>query len=62
MSPRDFSAEVLVVRLDLMRELRASKARLHVREEIPFYTGPRVDIRELVAALRIATEEAPAPR
>jgi chlorite dismutase len=22
-----------------MRDLRATKARLHVREEIPFYTG-----------------------
>ncbi|WP_226345001.1 hydrogen peroxide-dependent heme synthase [Agilicoccus flavus] len=46
-----FEADELHRIVDLMRELRASKARLHVREEIPFYTGPRVDIRELVAAL-----------
>jgi peroxiredoxin len=25
--------------VDMMRDLRATKARLHVREEIPFYTG-----------------------
>jgi chlorite dismutase len=34
-----------------MRDLRATEARLHVREEIPFFTGPRVPLRELVAAL-----------
>jgi chlorite dismutase len=31
-----------------MRELRASRARMHVREEVPFYTGPRVPVRTLV--------------
>jgi peroxiredoxin len=30
--------------VDLMRELRAVGARRHVREEVPFYTGPRVDL------------------
>ena len=34
-----------------MRDLRDTRARLHVREEIPFYTGPRVPLAELVAAL-----------
>jgi peroxiredoxin len=29
--------------VDLMRELRSTKARLHVREEIPFYTGRRIE-------------------
>lgn len=29
--------------VDMMRDLRATKARLHVREEIPFYTGRRID-------------------
>ncbi|MTD13152.1 chlorite dismutase [Nakamurella sp. YIM 132087] len=29
--------------VDLMRHLRASRARLHVREEVPFYSGRRVD-------------------
>lgn len=38
--------------VDVMRELRAARARLHVREEIPFYTGPRVDPAALIAALR----------
>jgi chlorite dismutase len=33
-----------------MRHLRSTKARLHVREEIPFYTGRRVE-PEAVAGL-----------
>lgn len=37
--------------VDLMRHLRASRARLHVREEIPFYTGRRRSAADLVAAL-----------
>ncbi|HZE39228.1 MAG TPA: hydrogen peroxide-dependent heme synthase [Stackebrandtia sp.] len=37
--------------VDLMRELRASRARLHVREEIPFYTGRRREIAEIVDCL-----------
>jgi hydrogen peroxide-dependent heme synthase len=28
--------------VDLMRELRSARARLHVREETPFFTGRRV--------------------
>ena len=38
--------------VDLMRDLRATEARMHVREEVPFYTGPRVPIRTLVARQR----------
>ena len=38
-----FEADELHRIVDLMRHLRASTARRHVREEIPFYTGPRVD-------------------
>ena len=34
-----------------MRDLRATEARHHVREELPFYTGPRVELPELVAQL-----------
>jgi chlorite dismutase len=34
-----------------MRHLRASRARMHVREEIPFYTGRRRPIADLVADL-----------
>jgi peroxiredoxin len=37
--------------VDLMRHLRGSEARLHVREEVPFYTGSRKPVTELVAAL-----------
>ncbi|TWP33581.1 hydrogen peroxide-dependent heme synthase [Leekyejoonella antrihumi] len=47
-----FEAEELHRIVDLMRELRAVDARLHVREEIPFYTGPKITIEDLVARLR----------
>ncbi|MGA8047545.1 MAG: hydrogen peroxide-dependent heme synthase [Dermatophilaceae bacterium] len=47
-----FEADELHRIVDLMRELRASRARLHVREEIPFYTGPRAEIGELIARQR----------
>jgi len=38
--------------VDMMRTLRAAKARLHVREEIPFFTGRRVDAATWVASLK----------
>ena len=47
-----FEADELHRIVDLMRELRASRARRHVREEIPFFTGPRVEPAQLVANLR----------
>ena len=46
-----FEADELHRIVDLMRELRASKARMHVREEVPFFTGPLVTVADLVAAL-----------
>ncbi len=46
-----FEADELHRIVDLMRHLRASEARLHVREEIPFYTGRRKSVAELVEAL-----------
>ncbi len=46
-----FEADELDRIVDLMRHLRGSKARLHVREEVPFFTGPRRDIQQIVAAL-----------
>ncbi len=46
-----FEAEQLHRIVDLMRHLRASRARLHVREEIPFYTGRRWDLPELLERL-----------
>ncbi len=38
--------------VDLMRELRATDARMHVREEVPFYTGRRIETAELVEVLQ----------
>ncbi|WP_326833828.1 hydrogen peroxide-dependent heme synthase [Amycolatopsis rhabdoformis] len=46
-----FEADELHRIVDLMRHLRNTEARRHVREEIPFYTGTRVAPAELVAAL-----------
>ena len=46
-----FEADELHRILDLMRHLRGSEARLHTRVEIPFYTGRRKPVRELVAGL-----------
>jgi chlorite dismutase len=38
--------------VDLMRHLRATDARLHVREEVPFYTGRRIEVAEIVEVLQ----------
>ena len=46
-----FEADELHRIVDLMRELRASAARRHVREEVPFFTGRRRSVTELVASL-----------
>src|SRR4051812_12439492 len=46
-----FEADELYRIVDLMRELRASATRRHVREEVPFYTGVRKPVAELVANL-----------
>ncbi|WP_433826748.1 hydrogen peroxide-dependent heme synthase [Actinoplanes sp. CA-015351] len=46
-----FEADELHRIVDLMRDLRASGARRHVREEVPFFTGRRRSITELVANL-----------
>jgi chlorite dismutase len=46
-----FEADDLYRIVDLMRDLRASGARRHVREEVPFYTGRRRSIGDIVAAL-----------
>ena len=46
-----FEADELHRIVDLMRHLRGSQTRRHVREEVPFYTGRRRPIAELVAAL-----------
>lgn len=46
-----FEADDLSRIVDLMRHLRASRARLHVREEIPFYTGKRVELGAFAASV-----------
>ena len=46
-----FEADELHRIVDLMRDLRATEARRHVREEVPFYTGPRVTLEALVQRL-----------
>jgi chlorite dismutase len=46
-----FEADELHRIVDLMRHLRGAAARRHTRVEIPFYTGRRKPVRELVAAL-----------
>jgi peroxiredoxin len=46
-----FEADELHRIVDLMRHLRGARARRHTRLEIPFYTGVRRPLRELVAAL-----------
>jgi peroxiredoxin len=46
-----FEADDLHRIVDLMRHLRGSETRRHVREEVPFYTGRRRSVGELVADL-----------
>ncbi len=46
-----FEADELHRIVDLMRHLRGAKARLHTREETPFYTGARKPVAELVSTL-----------
>ncbi|GAB3280582.1 hydrogen peroxide-dependent heme synthase [Kineosporia babensis] len=46
-----FEADDLHRIVDLMRDFRATEARRHVREEVPFFTGPRVAVRDLITAL-----------
>jgi chlorite dismutase len=44
-------APELVDLVDLMRHLRGADARLHVREEVPFYTGRRIGTSDIVEVL-----------
>jgi peroxiredoxin len=46
-----FEADELYRIVDLMRHLRSSETRRHVRLEVPFYTGRRREVSELVDAL-----------
>jgi chlorite dismutase len=45
-------ADELTDLVDMMRHLRSTDARLHVREEIPFYTGRRISAAEVAEVLR----------
>jgi hydrogen peroxide-dependent heme synthase len=47
-----FEADELHRIVDLMRLLRGSGARRHVREEVPFYTGRLRDVADLLADFR----------
>ncbi|WP_375401561.1 hydrogen peroxide-dependent heme synthase [uncultured Amnibacterium sp.] len=38
--------------VDMMRDLRATEARLHVQEETPFYTGRRIEPSEIAEVLQ----------
>jgi peroxiredoxin len=46
-----FEADELYRIVDLMRHLRSSETRRHVREEVPFYTGRRRSLAEIVTTL-----------
>ena len=46
-----FEADELYRIVDLMRDLRASETRRHVREEVPFFTGRRKPVADLLAGL-----------
>ncbi|MEP6667206.1 MAG: hydrogen peroxide-dependent heme synthase [Nocardioidaceae bacterium] len=46
-----FEADELHRIVDLMRHLRSSVTRRHVREEVPFYTGRRRSVKDLLTAL-----------
>ena len=45
-------APQLIDLVDLMRALRQTEARRHVREELPFYTGRRIAVTEIAEVLR----------
>ena len=46
-----FEADQLHRIIDLLRHLRAAAARRHTRVEVPFYTGARKPLAEIVTAL-----------
>jgi chlorite dismutase len=46
-----FEADELHRIVDLMRHLRGAEARRHTKVEIPFFTGPRLPVADLLAAL-----------
>ncbi|WP_182112493.1 MULTISPECIES: hydrogen peroxide-dependent heme synthase [unclassified Actinotalea] len=47
-----FEADELTELVDLMRHLRETEARRHVREEVPFFTGRRIELDEITEVIR----------
>lgn len=47
-----FEAQHLERIVDLMRDLRNTEARMHVRKEIPFFTGPRKELVDIISGWR----------
>lgn len=45
-------ADELTDLVDMMRDLRYTEARLHVREEVPFFTGRRIEIDDIPEVLQ----------
>lgn len=45
-------SDELVDLVDMMRTLRATEARMHVREEVPFFTGRRIPASDILEVLR----------
>ncbi|HKT55903.1 MAG TPA: hydrogen peroxide-dependent heme synthase [Microbacterium sp.] len=45
-------ADELTDLVDMMRDLRYTEARLHVREELPFFTGRRIEIDDIPEVLQ----------
>jgi len=45
-------ADELIDLVDMMRHLRYTDARLHVREETPFFTGRRIEAAEVAGLVR----------
>ena len=46
-----FEADEVTELVDLMRHLRKTEARLHIREEVPFFTGRRIELDEVAEVL-----------
>lgn len=44
-------ADEVLELVDLMRHLRKTDARLHIREEVPFFTGRRLELDEVAEVL-----------
>lgn len=45
-------ADELTDLVDMMRDLRYTEARRHVREEVPFYTGRRIELSDIAEVLQ----------